>query len=271
MTEYQLIAIDMDGTLLTSDKRILPETVRDMEVAANSGKTVVLCTGRSVVELSEYRKELQSIRYGVLGSGACVYDFAKGAPIYEKALDRSEVLAAAEVAERYDAMLHLMESGRMVVRKDLLHHMEDFGMGVYQPMFEKLADPVEDIREEIDRLNTVLKVLIYFRMPEDRAEGYDALKGMPFEFAFAEKTSLELSPAGVNKGDGLRRLAEHLGFSLEQVIAVGDADNDRTMLTAAGLAAAMGNAAEEIKGLADVVTLDNDHNGVGEVIRKYLL
>ena len=80
------------------------------------------------------------------------------------------------------------------------------------------------------------------------------LKALPLTFAFAETTSLEMTPKGVSKGSGLTILAKHLGVDLEAVIAVGDADNDREMLETAGLAVAMGNAIDSIKTIADVIT-----------------
>ena len=80
-----------------------------------------------------------------------------------------------------------------------------------------------------------------------------------------------MTPEGVSKVTGLRKLAEHLGIDVNDVIAIGDSDNDRIMLKTAGFSVAMGNALEELKVCADAVTADNDHNGVGEAIRKYLV
>ena len=82
---------------------------------------------------------------------------------------------------------------------------------------------------------------------------------------------MELNAPGISKGRGLMALAERLGLALDEVMAVGDSGNDLTMLEAAGLGVAMGNATEEIKQAADVITADNNHDGVAEAIEKYVL
>lgn len=87
----------------------------------------------------------------------------------------------------------------------------------------------------------------------------------------AEDTSLEISPLGVTKGYGLKKLCKHLNIEVEQSIVVGDADNDLDVLKTAGLAVAMGNANANVKKIADVEVMDNDHDGVAEAIYKYLL
>lgn len=87
----------------------------------------------------------------------------------------------------------------------------------------------------------------------------------------AGDTSLEISPLGVTKGYGLKKLCKHLNIEVEQSIVVGDADNDLDVLKTAGLAVAMGNANANVKKIADVEVMDNDHDGVAEAIYKYLL
>lgn len=144
-------------------------------------------------------------------------------------------------------------------------------MGIYQPMFLELTRKVEDMAAEALRYDSIPKVNVYFRSVQDRAEAYETLKHLPLSFAFAEGASLEMNAAGVTKASGLQALASHLGIAMTETVAIGDADNDRAMLEAAGLSVAMGNAAKDIRELCDAVTADNDHNGVGEAIRRYCL
>ena len=91
------------------------------------------------------------------------------------------------------------------------------------------------------------------------------------EIASSIERNLELSAPGVTKGRGLMALAEHLGLTPDQVMAVGDSGNDLTMVQLAGLGVAMGNATREVLAAADAVTADNDHDGVAEAIEKYVL
>ena len=105
----------------------------------------------------------------------------------------------------------------------------------------------------------------------DRKAAYEELKNLPLTFATVGDTVLEMTAPGVSKAFGINVLANRLGISMEEIIGIGDSDNDREMLSAVGFAVAMGNAEEEILQMSCLVTADNDHNGVGEAIRKLVL
>ena len=171
------------------------------------------------------------------------------------------------------AMIHVL-SDRSIVQKDQQSHMADFHMGVYQTMFDKITDKMENIyRSFCEKPFPVMKLNLYHKDEASRARTVERIKAASLEtaLALAESTSLECSAKGIDKGVGLKKLCEHLGLPLEQTIAVGDADNDTMALKTAGLAVAMGNATEPIKKLADVIVADCDHNGCAEAIDKYLL
>ena len=94
------------------------------------------------------------------------------------------------------------------------------------------------------------------------------LKDLPLQVSLSENTTLEMTAPSINKGTGLERLAEHLKIPMNQTAAIGDNYNDMEMLKAAGTSVAMGNAIPEIREMCDIVTADNDHNGVGQAILK---
>lgn len=265
---YKLIAVDMDGTLLRSDKTLDPATIQDVEGASAQGIFVVYSTGRAVPELEAYVKQLPCMRYAVALSGALVYDFQERKSVFCQMMSGACIREIVKVAGRYDAMAHLLAEHESIVRVDQVSHMADFHMGIYQPMFLELTKRVEDMEVEAKRHDAIPKVNIYFLSAQDRAAGYEALRHLPLSFAFAEGASLEMNAAGVTKASGLRALTEHLGISMAQTVGIGDADNDRAMLEAVGLSVAMGNGAQDIRALCDAVTADNDHNGVGDAIRK---
>lgn len=267
--KYKLIALDMDGTLLMTDKSVHPDTIRDIELAGREGIWVVFCSGRAVPELLPYALRLKTIRYGVCMSGALVYDFHKERALYRRMIPRELVRRIVEAAKKDDGMVHFLTEKESVTRRDQVTHMKDFHMGVYQPMFLEIARTVSDMMAEAEHYEGIPKVNVYFHSKEARQQAYEALKVLPLTFAFAEGASLEMTAQGVTKAWGLRALAEHLGISMEETLAVGDADNDRPVLEAAGFSVAMGNAAKEIREICDAVTGDNDHNGVGEAIRRF--
>ena len=273
MSQYQLIAFDMDGTLLNSNKQISPETLNAIKRATDAGKTVILCTGRNLAELNAFTEIIPGLRYLDCVSGACVYDLKEKKTLYSQALDPGIVKKLMEFGMEEGAMIHVL-SERSIVQKDQQSHMADFHMGIYQTMFDQITDKLENIYNSFcEEPFPVLKLNLYHRDEASRARTVERIKaaGLETALALAESTSLECSAKGIDKGVGLKKLREHLGLPLEQTIAVGDADNDTMALKTAGLAVAMGNATEPIKALADVIVADCDHNGCAEAIDKYLL
>ena len=267
---YRLMAVDMDGTLLNSHKKIMPETLEDISRAVSSGKEIALCTGRGIREIDEYLEELKQVRYAVLLSGAHVYDQWAGKTVFFGGIGEEEAKRVVDVCERYDGMIQFMTEHASYVRGDQISQMKDYHMEAYQPMFERVMIRMDDVRKTLAGIDPPGKMLIYFHTVEDRQKGLEELKKLPLELIFQEETSLEITAKGVDKGTGLRVLADHLGIPMDQVIAVGDSGNARTMLAAAGFPIAVANASEEIKMMARAVTADNDNNGVGEAIRSYM-
>lgn len=265
----RLIAVDMDGTLLRSDKTLHPETARDIEAAVNSGIQVVYCSGRAVIEIKPYLKQLPFVRYGICCSGSVVYDFQEDRILFSREIKSEYAAAISDVAKKYDGMTHFLAVNSTASASQVTH-MDDYNMGVYQPLFMEVAKKVTDMTEEAGKLHSVPKVNIYFRTNEDRCKGYEDLKDYPLCFATVGDTILEMTAPGVSKAFGLNALALRLGISMGETAGIGDSDNDREMLATVSLPIAMGNAEEEILNMCRIVTDDNDHNGVGKAIRKIL-
>ena len=267
---YKLIAVDMDGTLLKSDKTIHEDSVRDIQAATDSGIQVVYCSGRAVAELQPYFEVLPMVRYAICYSGAIVYDCVEKKCIYRTEIDKKYTEKIAQVAKKYNAMAHFLTEQDSIVSSADITHMEDFGMGVYQPLYLQIAKQVADMQEEAKLHISIPKINIYFRTGEDRMSAYEELKEFPLTFAFAEETSLEMNAQNVSKATGLVKLADFLGIPTEQTVGIGDADNDRAVLGKVDFPIAMGNAKDDIKAICKFVTEDNDHNGVGVAIRHIM-
>ena len=267
MSSYRMVAVDMDGTLLQSDKSLHPDTIRDIGAAAEKGVETVYCSGRAVIEVKPYLEELPTVRYGICCSGAVVYDFKENQVLFSREIASKYAVQICEVAKYYDGMVHFL-AVESAVRKDQATHMDDYNMGVYQPLFLDLAKLVEDMGKEAESRISIPKVNIYFRTNADRCAAFEKLKDLPLCFATVGDTILEMTAPDISKAFGLRILAGRLGIAMEEIIGIGDSDNDREMLQAVGYPVAMGNAEDEILAISKMVTLDNDHNGVGVAIRK---
>ena len=272
MPNYKLAAFDMDGTLLNSRKEIPSSAVLACKRAAAAGRIVALDTGRAVTELTIFPLTEMGIRYGSCACGTVIYDFEDSRVLAKKTIPESLVPTIVEASGLEDLMLQVMVDGISYVEAADVKRMEHFQMGVYQPLYEATTSYADDIRafalEHADRIN---KMNLYHASPEGRARTLSRLSSLPLDFTFAETTSLEITPQGISKGTGLADLCSVLGISITEAIGVGDAFNDVPMLKAAGLGVAMGNSNEAALGAADVVVGDNDHDGIAEVIDRYLL
>lgn len=273
MSQYKLIGFDMDGTLLNSQKKISTKSIKAIEKAIQAGKIVIFNTGRCPAELEEYFEVLDEIQYLNCVSGALVFDRKNNTKIYTKTLDVETIKQLLEIASEEDDMVHLL-SKDSIVQKDKIDKIVDYHMGIYQDMYQRVTDKWEDlVSQYYENPFPVEKVNIYHTTSESRERTRQRIleSGLEVELTYAETTSLEISAKGIDKGIGLEKICEYLKISLNETIVVGDADNDIGAMKKAGLAIAMDNANENIKGLADVIVSDNDHDGCVEVIEKYLL
>ena len=270
--DYQLIAFDMDGTLLDSRKEVLPSSTDAIELAATAGKHVAICTGRSpcMVELS--RESLGAVRYAICCNGTVLYDLAEHRVLSTVELPHEVLVQAERALGDQDVMIDLFQGYGYLCQPSHIERMPEFGLGIYRDMYRATATKVDDTRAAMcDPSLSFQKFIFHFHDAEARERMAEQLRDLPVELARSEESSLEFSPAGATKGTGLLALADLLGVAHEATIAVGDADNDLPMLDAAGLAVAMGNANERVRAAADVIVADNDHDGCAEAIRRYLL
>ncbi len=264
----KLIAVDMDGTLLRSDKTVGPDTLRDIGEARGHGIEVAYCTGRSVAELSPYTDVLAMMRYGVCLCGAQIYDFRERRSLHKRAIGMSYVRQIVSISEEYGAMVQLLTEDKSLVRSDQVEHMEDYHLKAYKDMFKKIATGVGSMEEAIKNYGTILKSNVHFPDEKAREEAFCRLKALPLSFVFSETSTIEIMSKGVSKASGLSMLASFLSIPMHSVMAIGDGNNDRDTLLKAGVSVAMGNAGQELKAAADIVTEDNDHNGSGLIIRQ---
>lgn len=271
MKPYKMIAFDMDGTLLNSQKEISEKTVAAMKRAMDHGFTVVLNTGRCMAELYKYF-DVVDIPYVNSVSGALVLDRRQNRAVFEKGLTPELAEQVLAIVAKEDVMIHILTE-KSIVQKDAIAKMDYYQMGIYRGMFEKVTDQWESLIETyLTDPFPVAKINLYHPSTEAR-EKTGALiceAGLPVELANSEIASLEISAEGIHKGIGLQGLCDYLKIPMSRTVVVGDADNDIGALKMAGLSVAMGNASEKIKKICDVTVADNDHDGCWEAIERFL-
>lgn len=270
--EYRLLALDMDGTVLNSEKKITPRTAAAIREAMAGGKEVLFATGRCPSEVREALQAFPKMHYVLCLSGALVLDLRQGKTLANITIPRTLVERILSAADKLDAMVTLYAGEDVFVEKKRKGNMAYYGCQCFAKLYDDCAVWVENIW---DVLNThgdsIYKANIFCHSPEEWEKADQALQALPLNYASGIPNNYEISPQGVSKGIGLQMLCEATGIPIQQAIAVGDEGNDVAMIKAAGLGVAMGNAPDFIKEQADCVTADCDHDGVAQVIKTYLL
>lgn len=272
MSNYQLIALDMDDTLLNSQKIITPKTQDAIHRAFAAGKEVVLCTGRSTQELLEYFALFPEMHYAICASGAYLYDVKTQQSHLLHTFTRPLVETVFALAQSKDVFPQLYLDGSPYILEPALDHAGDYHVAQYETLFRSVSvispDPYALCLKGAERM---VKINLYHRSQEDRLDTRRRLEHLPVMLVDSEVTGLEVSPLGADKGSGLRALCQLLGLPMEQTIAVGDSYNDLPALTAAGLGVAVGNARDATKAVCGAIVADCNHDGVAQTIDRFLL
>jgi Cof subfamily protein (haloacid dehalogenase superfamily) len=262
----RLLALDMDGTLLTSEKTVSRQTQEALCRLADRGVALAFCTGRNADEaLWSLGGTCGPIRYGVLVSGVLTYDFRTKRTLEAHPIAPQVAEKIVKAAQAEDAMPALIYPDACICREEDAGHMDLFHMGIYQSMYQGVYHFADDLLGYIaDHPSDIVKVEVYHRSAASRVRTRRRIESLGVRMADAETTSLECSAEGISKAKGLEALSHELDIPLSDMAVAGDAPNDLDALKAAGCAIAMGNATPEIMDVADIVVADNDHDGIAE-------
>ncbi len=259
----RLLALDLDGTLLTSAGKVSPRTRRALLELAARGVRLLVCTGRPYRTAEPILSHLELKGYAALSNGALLYDLASARVAQHFPLEKSVVLAALKAMRR----AHPEACAAVETVDGWFTEPAYYARRVLRSEFQSEPTGVGDLAELVQ--GPVIKLL--FRHPEaTSALLAEALAGHPVHPTWAFADLLEVSAAGVTKANALRWLCAEWEIPAAAVAAFGDQNNDKEMLAWAGLGVAMGNAAPEAKKAADFVTTSNDEDGVALVLERWL-
>lgn len=271
----RMIGLDMDGTLLTTEKELTEHTREVLREAIDRGVVVLPATGRPLAGIPEEVLKFPGVRYAVASNGARIVDLKESRVLYEDLVPYETGRRVLEICSRYDSMLEIYYDGVGYAEEEKLKHLDEYVPRL--PMARYIASsrrPVADVRAmHEERKAPTDKVQALFRTREECKKAWKEVeKEIPdIEITGALSNNIEVNAKGVNKGRGLLILGELLGIHREEIMAVGDGSNDIVMLREAGLGVAMENATDEVKAAADVITLSNDQEGAAAAIEKYVL
>lgn len=271
--EKKALFLDMDGTTLDDAGRITQENMRSMEQAVKAGHEVIITTGRPETSagylLKNHRLDEIGCRYVLSYNGGMLRDYRTGETIFEQKLPLSTMRELVQWSRETGIYVQFYRDDQILTERgdeNLKHYL-----GRNHMMRTKV---VPDLYEALDE-GSCKALAIHLggkrfleefcvrtkEWAEDKADMY-----------FSDERYLEIVPKGVCKGQALREFCRRFGIREENTIAVGDENNDISMIQAAGVGCAVANGLEKVKAAADYVTeRDNNHSAVAEVVKRFML
>ena len=273
MNNIRLLALDIDGTILTREKRLTYRTKAAIEAAADAGITVALVTGRPFYGIPDELMSLKGLGYVISSNGAITTDLMKNKILRIENLDSDTALEIIAVPRALDLVYAVFADG--IGYTELEPFDRHLGM-IDNPGLETYIRKSRRITYDMDRLllkaeNGIENIWLIAHDQDER----DKLNRLIREkwnvrTVLTGKIDIEIGSPLADKGMALSQLASGVGIMRENILAIGDGDNDIGMLKAAGRAVAMGNAEKSVKSIAHIVTGSNHQDGAADVIEKLL-
>lgn len=275
MNRIKILALDLDGTLLTTDKRLTPRTCAALYAAAEAGVEIVPTTGRFFSGMPEELRRLPFLHYAITVNGAQVYDIRKDCAISRKEIPAERAVRVLEFLDRFPVIYDCYQDNWGWMTRTMLQQAEAFIPNAHSlHMVRTLRSPVDELKAYLRASGRGVQKLQLFTPEEDLRERLLALLPAQFD-ALSVSSSLawniEINDEHANKGEALAALAAYLGVPMQQTMAIGDGLNDRSMICMAGCGVAMANAHPQILALADTVTASCDEDGAAQAIERHCL
>lgn len=287
---YKLIAIDLDGTLLNSYGEISLKNKEAIAYAKNKGAKVVLASGRDPKTMEKISEEIETSQYLIAGNGASVFDINLQQNIYENYLKKEKALQVIKICKE-NSIFFSVYTTQGILTEGLQYNIKVFNNeNSYRPNKKRTnIEIVKDVYTCVQESNfDILKIIvcdadkIIFR---NIVEKFRSLKNLevldvehmsrkilrtdteeiPIEYYYTEITN-----QNANKWKAIQFLTDKLNISIEEVMCIGDNMNDYEMIKNAGMGVVMKNSALEKQNIADYITDDNNTDGVGNVIFRYI-
>ncbi|MBM4078949.1 MAG: HAD family phosphatase [Planctomycetes bacterium] len=263
----RMLAVDLDGTVLTSHGELTPRTRRALARCRARGVEVVLCTARPPRSATPHWRRMKLTTPLIAYDGAMVVEPSTGEVLLNRTMPGILARKVLQEARRVHP--------EMVITFEIQDKWwtDELGASIITRTAKEGFKP--DVVCDLDACVTrpVTKILI-----SRSVETLDALErrlrrklGKRLSVVRVEDYLLEMAAAGVSKAAGLKLVARRYGIKPSEVVAIGDGMNDIAMLKWAALGIAMGHAPDAVKRAADVVTASNDEEGVAKAIQTYVL
>ncbi|MEM1483558.1 Cof-type HAD-IIB family hydrolase [Oscillospiraceae bacterium PP1C4] len=271
----KLLALDMDGTTLCSDHATLsPANCTAIEAAIAKGILVVIATGRMINRIPHAMDAIDGLRYYVTSNGAAVTDLVANRTLYSNPIEHDAAQRVLDALSGLPVYIEAYCNGNSYTDRQKLFMFEDFPLSPgRRDLMKRSLFPVDDFRSFLMREDSVIeKINLPYVPHEIQDEIWSRLRRVEgVSLTSSVVQNCEINNLSANKADGLLHLCKHLGIQPDEVMAMGDNQNDFEMMQFVGLSVAPDNATDQIKAVATHVTASNDDDGVAKAIQQFLL
>lgn len=267
----KLLVVDIDGTLLDKNGAISVEDRNALSAVCQSGIQISLSTGRVPEACLGILEQLALDGYHIFADGALVSNPKTSEEVYAEPISKELVRQIVDFVHQKEIIFDLYTVSHFYVER------ETWISDIRRQFFGLRPTVINFI--DLWQKERIIKGTLVVRSPEEMVKAdifYHHFKdrlnlSWTKTPAYPDVDFINVIAPDVTKGKALEVLARFLGISLTEVMAIGDGTNDAPVLSRAGLAVAMGNAPDELKTVADYITLDVDHSGAAAAINKFLL
>ena len=268
----RLVALDLDGTLLDSSKRLSERNRAALAAAAAHGIHIVPTTGRFFDAMPAVIRDLPFVRYAVTINGAAVFDRLENRVISEDLIPLPTALAILDAVDGFDCIYDVYMGNWGWNSESNVAKADEYAPDVhYAKMIRDLRTHVPDLKAHLRATGRdIQKLLTFVKDPYGPITAAVAAVAPGIVATSSNARLFEFNSPGAHKGAALAKLAAHLGFGIENVMSFGDGLNDLTMVRDAGLGVAMANAVPDVLAAARHVAPSNDADGVAVALEALL-
>ena len=269
----KLILLDLDGTLLTSDKTISPANYDALQRAAAAGVHIVPSTGRFYGGMPQVVRDLPFVRYAVTVNGAQVYDAVENKVLFREEIPLETAFRVFDELDKLPVIYDCYMGGFGYDNAAMYDRIDEFVTDPHaNAMVKGTRHPVPDLRAFLREQGRPLqKMQMFFKDMDRRAAELERLPRIFPDLAVTSSivNNIEINAKNANKGQALRFLCRYLGLDVSQSMSFGDGTNDLSMIEAAGVGVAMQNSDPLLFPAADYITDTNDNDGVAKAILNF--
>ena len=263
--KYKMLVLDMDDTLLTDDHTISNENATMLFKAQELGVYVVLASGRPTPAMTAYAKELQlDNSFMISYNGAVITDLKQDKIIFEQTLSQQQIHELYDYSLKSKTHIITYVDGKIVSETDSEY------IEIEKNITGLEHNKVNSFKEEVK--SAAIKCILLEEPSYLKEVEKDLKLAMPhLSVCMSKPFFLEVAQNGIDKGASIKFLAKKLNILQSEIIAVGNAGNDLTMIEYAGLGVWVDNVDPELRDKADVIVASNNNHGVAEVVRRFIL